>query len=74
MKNILVYIIAASIITASAAAVYFAWQWGQVQKLTIQNDAIQGCAAAATAAAPGGFSGAVYNICVIDKGYDSSLK
>lgn len=46
-----------------------------IREKQVRNDAIQACAAAAVSAQPeGGFNGAVYKICVEDKGYETRIK
>lgn len=64
----------AMVLVIVAGLVFVGWQWVQVQKIKAIHDVIQGCAAAATASGNGGFNGAVYNVCVTDKGFHSSLQ
>ena len=47
----------------------------QLKEKQLKLEAIQGCAQVAAQAQPGGgFNGAVYKICVEDKGYETEIK
>ena len=68
-------LILVAIITAVIIAGLLGFNFLKIREKQVRNDAIQACAAAAVSAQPeGGFNGAVYKICVEDKGYETGIK
>lgn len=71
-RNISAFIVGAAIVIATAIVAFVADSY--LQKKLV-NEAINGCAESASQSDPnGGFNGAVYQICIEDKGYKTKIR
>ena len=72
LKNIATAI---ALIVIATTAFLFVQSWNAVKISEVKNNAINGCAEIGSQSDPSGaFNGAVYKICVEDKGYQTQIK
>jgi len=70
-NTIIIALIAVNLVVGAFAI----WNWKEVKEKELKINAVSECAkVAATADPDGGFNGAVYKVCVEDKGYESEIK
>jgi len=67
--------ITAVMVAVLIVGVFAVWSWREMKEKELKIRAIDDCAkVAANAQSGGGFNGAVYKVCVEDKGYVSTIQ
>jgi len=57
-----------------AVGIFAVWNWREIKDKELKVRAVDDCAKVAATAAKEGFNGAVYKVCVEDKGYISTIQ